>query len=82
MFISMCWLRVTVFWIRSVRSGLVAGDPDPIQIRARSGPDTMAIRRPAYGMIRKSVSVRAVKIRQRFGFETTSIQVSVLCLLI
>jgi len=54
MFISMCWLRVTVFRIRSVRSGLVAGDSDPIQIRARSGPDTMAIRRPAHGMIRKS----------------------------
>ena len=50
------WLRATVFWTR-------LGDPDPIRIRARSGPDTMAIRRPITGMIRRSVPVRAVKTR-------------------
>ena len=54
-----------------------SGDPDPIQIRARCGPDTMAIRRPTHGMIRRSVPVRAVKIRRRFGSETASFQVSV-----
>jgi len=40
LFICMCWLRAIVFRIRSVRSGPVAGDPDPIRIRARCGPDT------------------------------------------
>ena len=40
MFICMCWLRATAFRIHLVRSGPVAGDPDPIRIRARCGPDT------------------------------------------
>jgi len=33
----------------------------------RYGPDTQVIRRPIHGMIRRSVPVRAVKPRQRFG---------------
>ena len=56
-------LRATVFQTR-------LGDPDPIQIRAHSGPDTMAIRRPIPGMIRRSVPVHAVKTRRRFDSET------------
>ena len=63
-------LRATVFRTR-------LGDPDPIRIRVRSGPDTMAIRRPIPGMIRRSVPVRAVKTRWRFGSETASFHVSV-----
>ena len=38
--VNLCvWLRVAVFRIRLVRSGPVAGDPDPIRIRARCAPD-------------------------------------------
>ena len=48
----------------------VAGDPDLIWIRARCGPDTMVIRKPIYGMIHRSVPVRALKIRRQFGFES------------
>ena len=55
----------------------VAGDPDPIRIRDRCGPDTMAIRRPIHGMIRRSVQVRAVKTRRWFGSETASFHMSV-----
>ena len=33
-------VRVAAFQIHSVRSGPVTGDPDPIWIRARCGPDT------------------------------------------
>jgi len=76
-FICMCWLRATAFRICSVRSGPVAGDPDPIRIRARCGPNTMVIRRPMSGMIRRPVPVRAVKTRRRFGSETASFHVSV-----
>ena len=54
-----------------------SGDPDPIQIRARCGPDTMAIRRPIHGMIRKSIPVRAVKTRWWFGSKIVSFHVSV-----
>ena len=37
--VIMCvWLRVAVFWTRLVRSGPVAGDPDPIRIRAVVDP--------------------------------------------
>ena len=57
--------------------GPATGDPDPIQICARCGPDTMVIRRPIYGMIRRPVPVRAVKTRRRFGSETASFHVSV-----
>ena len=53
------------------------GDPNMIQTCARCGPDTQAIRRPTHGMIRRSVSVRAVKTRRRFGSETASFHVSV-----
>ena len=49
---------------------------------ARSGPDTMVIRRPIHGMIRRSVPVRAVKTRGRFNSKTVSFHVSVLYLFI
>ena len=55
----------------------VAGDPDPVRIRARCGPDTMVFQRPIHGTIRRSVLVRVVKTRWRFGSETTSFHVSV-----
>ena len=42
----------------------VAGDPDLIRIRAHCGPDTQAIRRPIFGMIRRSVPIRVVKTRR------------------
>ena len=74
---SYVWLRATAFRIRLVRSGPVAGDPDPIRIRARCGPDTKVIRRPTHGMIRISVPVRTVKTRRRFSSEIASFHVSV-----
>jgi len=55
----------------------VVGDPDPIRVRARCGPDTQPIRRPIHGMSRRSVLVRAVKTRRRFGSETALFHVSV-----
>ena len=55
----------------------IAGDPNPIHIRTRYGPDTHAIRRLTHGMIRRPVPIRAVKTRQRFGSETASFHVSV-----
>ena len=60
---------------------IVAGDPDPIRICARCGPDIMVIQRPI-GMIRRPIPVRAVKTRRRFGSETASFHVSVLYFLI
>jgi len=69
-------LRVAAFRIRSVRSGFVAGDPDPIRICTRYGPDTQAIQRTIHRMIRRSVVVRAVKTRRRFGSEIMSFHVS------
>jgi len=52
------------------------------RIRARCGPDTLAIQRPIHRMIQRFVLVRAVKTRWWFGHETASFHVSVLCLLI
>jgi len=77
MFICLCF--VTCYSISDSFGMIqtVAGDPDSIRIRACCGPDTQAIRRSIYGMIRKSVPVRAVKIRRRFGSETASFHVSV-----
>jgi len=62
------------------RVGAVWWDPDPLQetqIRARYGSDTLAVRRPTHGMIRRFISVRVVKIRRRYGFKTASFHVSV-----
>ena len=70
-------LHVTVFRIRLVRSGPVVEDPNPIWICARCEPDTMVIRRPIYGMSRRSVLVSAVKTIRQFGSETASFHVSV-----
>jgi len=70
-------LHTSVIQTHSVRSEPVAGDPDMIQICARCGSDTQAIRRPFHGMICRSVPVRAVKTRRRFGSETASFHVSV-----
>jgi len=55
----------------------VVGDPDPIRICARCGPDTQVIRRLIHGMICKSVPVRTAKTRQRFSSKTASFHVSV-----
>jgi len=50
-------------------------DSNSVYIGARYGPDTLAIRRPTHGMIRRFVPVRAVKTRRRFGFKTVSFHV-------
>jgi len=71
------WLRVAVFQTCSCDPNPATGDPDPIRICIHYGPDTMEIRKPAHGMIRRSVLVRAVKTRRRFSFETASFHVSV-----
>ena len=64
--VSVCvWLRATGFQTCLVEyPNPATGDPDPIRIRARCGPDTMVIQRPIHGMIRRSVPVRAVKTRR------------------
>ena len=70
--------------ITSRRSRPVWWDLDPLQeiwIGARYGPNALAIRKPTHGMIRRSVPVRAVKTRRRFGSKTASFYVSV-CLLV
>ena len=51
--------------------------PGPDSGSCRCGPDTMGIRRPMHGMVRRPVPVRAVKTRRRFGSETASFHVSV-----
>ena len=51
--------------------------PGPDSDSCRCRPDTMVIRRPIHGMIRRSVPVRPVKTRWRFGSETSSFHVSV-----
>jgi len=69
-----------VFGCMVQRSGPVWWDPDPLQeiwICARYGPDILTIWRPIHGMIRRSVPVRAVKIRRRFGSKIASFHVSV-----
>jgi len=55
----------------------VIGDPDPIRIHVRSGPDTLAIRRLTYEMIGRFVPVHAVKTRRRFGSKISSFHVGV-----
>ena len=77
MFICMCWLRATVFRTRSVRFEPSYRRPRPDSGSCRCGSDTQVIRRPINGMIRRSVPVRAVKTRWRFGSETASFHVSV-----
>ena len=68
---------VAVFRTLLVRSDPFKEDTDPIRIGARHGSDIQAIRRPILGMIQRSVSVRAVKTRWRFGSKTASFHVSV-----
>ena len=60
-----------------VQSELVTGDPNPIRIHVRYGPDTLAIERLTHGMIWRSVPVHAVKTRRRFGSKITTFHVSV-----
>ena len=62
------------------RLELVWWDPDPlkeIQTCARYEPDTLAIRRPTNGLIRRFVPVRVAKSRRRFGFKSATFYVSV-----
>jgi len=51
--------------------------PDLIQICARCKPETQVIQRPTHKMIRRFVSVRAVKAWRRFGFKIASFHVSI-----
>jgi len=50
---------------------------NPIRIRVHCGPDTLAIRKPTHGIIRRSLPVRVVKTRRWFSFKITSFHVSV-----
>ena len=76
--VSSCvWMHVAAVSTRLVRSKPVTGDLDPIRIRHCYGPDSQAIQRPTYEMIRRSVTVRAVKIRRQIGSKTASFHVSV-----
>ena len=69
--------RVAAFQTRLVRSEPITGDPNPIQILARYGPETLAIRKPTHGTIQGSLLVRAMKTRRRFGSKTASFHVSI-----
>ena len=51
--------------------------PGPESDSCRCGSGRLMIQRLIYGMICRSVPVRAVKTRRLFGFETTSFHVSV-----
>jgi len=71
-YVYMCvQLCVTAFQTRSCDPNSVTGDPDSCRCR----PDTQAIQRQIHGMTSRSVPVRAVKTRWRFG--TASFHVSV-----
>ena len=59
------------------RSELVTEDPDSIRICVRRVPIRQAIRRPTYESTRRSVSVRTMQTRQRFGPETASFHLTV-----
>ena len=56
-----------------VRFEPVTGDSD----YARCGTDTLAIRKPIHGIIWRSVPIRVVKTRQRFGSKIASFHVGV-----
>jgi len=73
-----CMLQRCGF-VRAIQ--LVIGDPNPIQVHVRYGPDTLAIRRSTHEMIWRFVSVRTVETRRRFDSKTASFHVSV-CLLV
>jgi len=63
-----------------VAFGPVWWDPNPLQetrIRGRRWPDTLAIWRPTYEMIRRSVPALAVKTRWRFGSKTVLFYVNI-----
>jgi len=67
-------------WVACCSIRPVWWDPDPLQetqIRIRRWFDTLAIRRLTYEMIRRSIPLRAVKIRRWFGPKTASFYVSV-----
>ena len=50
----------TAFWTHSCDPNSVTGDPDPIWICVRKGPNTYAIRRPIHEIICRLVPVCAV----------------------
>jgi len=76
--LSVCvWLRGIAISNSFVQFEPVTGDPDPIRIRIHCGPDILAIRRPTHEMIRRSVLVRAVKTKLRFGSKIALFYVSV-----
>ena len=76
-YVHVCWLCVTVMWICSYDSNLVTEDPDPIWIYAHYEPDSQVIQRPTYKMIRRFVSVHAVKTRRQFKSKIASFHMSV-----
>jgi len=58
-----------------VQSNPVTGNSDLIRIGVHCGPDTPAIQRPTYEMIRRSVPVHAAKTRLRFNSKIASFHV-------
>jgi len=89
-YVSVCTCRCSVYLYLFVCVGCVlqyfgsvrwvrtsCRRPGPDLNSCRCGPDTMVIRRPIHEMIRRSVPVRAVKTRWRFGSKTASFHVSV-----
>ena len=78
-YVCVC-ISSNVFGCVVQRFRFVWWDSDPLQeiwICIHSGPDTMVIRRLIHGMIRRSVPVRVVKTRWRFGSKITSFHVSI-----
>ena len=74
-YVSLCvQLRVAVVMDSFMQSELGNGRSE---LRVCCGPDARKIRRLIYRMIRRSVPVRTVKTRQRFGCKTVSFHVSV-----
>jgi len=69
LYINACvWLLVIAIRTRS-------WNLNPIRVRCEA--DTQATRRPTHEIIWRSVPVRAVKTRRRFGSKTTSLHVSI-----
>ena len=65
-------LRVTAFWTRSCGPNSITGDSALCPLRTRYTGDSKTI----HVIIRRSVSVRAMKTRRRFGSKTASFHVS------
>ena len=76
--VFMCGAYVFVCISVILESRIVfAKEPDPIWTRVRKVSKCQSIWRPTYEMIQRSVPVRAIKTRRRFGSKLVSFHVSV-----